>query len=170
MRCREEVDYQHRAIVQIADMRTRTETWNTSNDIPTKITRPITNWYMFSNRDGWEEDTALENRLRRVAKGKSTAVLTAGTNPIMPVILGWHDVRVFALKNYDCPYFYIEVPNALSRMEVTPLISAPSPLLPMQNFQVYRYTEKLSREIYSQVVIEEAAELSVATFMHTSRY
>lgn len=62
------------------------QTWNIFEDIVSIKPRPITNWYMFPRKDGWEEDDTLENRLREVKMAKSTAVKTVGTNPGTPVI------------------------------------------------------------------------------------
>lgn len=101
MRLSEHLYYQQREIDLVADMRTRKENWNTFEDIVSIITRPITNWYMFANRDGLKEDVELKNRLRRVAKVKSTAVRKSGTNPSTLFILGLNEVGIFTLVKDD---------------------------------------------------------------------
>lgn len=127
-RCLEEVDYQHCSIYLNTDMITRKENWNTFEDIPSKLPPPITNWYILLNRDSSKEDAAPGKRLMVFKKTKSTAIQTAGSNPIASLILRWHGVGVFSLVKDDYPQFFMQVPNSVVKMELSPLIFAPTPV------------------------------------------
>lgn len=46
----------------------RLETWRSFEDTQSIFPRPLTEWYMFDQREYWEEYAAFESRLRCATK------------------------------------------------------------------------------------------------------
>lgn len=97
VRCPEEVQYQARAVELIDLLRHRTESWRTFEEVPSILPRPLPNWYMFKDREYWEEDALFEARMRRRTKVGARSRTGSNNNAVIPVMLGWHDVGSFGI-------------------------------------------------------------------------
>ena len=95
----EEVEYQRRAqniLPVIYDNAKRGIEFRSVSDIPNLLPRPITDWYMFADRESWEEDSDFERRQRAPKQERSGGkVVWKGG-----LLLSWNEVYCFNTVSY----------------------------------------------------------------------
>ena len=165
VRCEEEDEYQRRLCAIMDRLQQRVTVVQHPEDHERALPSPLTEWYMFDNRNSWVEDAAFEHRTRWPARRTPQEIARRG------LYIGWHDMAsCWAISAARRREMFFEVTDRLQHYKNSNISNAPN--APSTAYVFHRLTnanDVVRRNIMS-FIESETVEMEFHTIVHNAMY